>query len=53
MEARFFAIVDMDRDGEVVVKITHEGVIVDLECDGEVVATWGATAQELADDYCH
>lgn len=37
----------------VVVKITDEGVIVDLENDDEVIATWGATAVELAEEYCH
>lgn len=35
------------------VKVTDEGVIVDLSNDDEVIATWAATAQELADDYCH
>lgn len=33
------------------VNVTDEGVIVDVIDEGEVVATWGATAQELASDY--
>lgn len=36
-------------DGErLFVKITDEGLILDLETsDGEVIATWGATSDEL------
>jgi hypothetical protein len=57
-ETRFSVIADdTDSDdiyGVLSVKITDEGVICDVEnADGEVIATWGATAQELADEFCH
>ncbi len=50
----FPVILDEDETpGEILVVITDEGVIVDLTKDGEVIKTFGATAQELANDFCH
>lgn len=53
--AEFFVTVDDGDDSEatLAVQITDEGVIADVVLDGEVIATWGATAQELAENYCH
>lgn len=44
-----------DRGGELVIKVTEEGIIVDLndEETGETVGTFAATAQELTDDFIH
>ena len=49
---------DGDVDCRMELKCTSEGLIVDLwavDENGEehCIATMGATAQELADDYCH
>lgn len=46
-----------DDDGELtlVIHVTPEGLILDLTDpeSGKVISTFGATAQELADDFCH
>lgn len=35
------------------VKVTDEGLILDIWHKDECIGTFGATAQELADDLCH
>ena len=42
-----------DKKAQLLVKVTDEGIILDLVVDGEVIGTFGATAQELADDFIH
>ena len=52
---RYEVLDDADEDMTLVVHITPEGIICDLTDSetGEVVATFAATAQEVADDLCH
>lgn len=45
---------DDDAEGQLCVRVTDEGIILDLvDRNGEVIGTFGATAQELADDFVH
>lgn len=55
-ETRFPILIDhvVDNEpGSLSVKVTDEGIICDVvDSTGEVIATWGATAQEMADEFC-
>jgi len=43
----------LEEDAILQIRTTEEGLIIDLIKDGDVVGTFGATAQELADNFCH
>jgi len=43
---------DNDTPAMLLLQVACDGVIAEVVADGEVVATWAATAQELADDFC-
>ena len=44
---------DYGENAQLRVEVTSEGIILDLVIDGEVLGTFGATAQELVDDFIH